>query len=96
METKENRITNVVQQLATPKMFKSTRHRLIKFEYLAFQWLKNVKMRIKESSYVKYHNMVRNHMIPELGERQMEQITTEAVEQFAEKETARADCRRRQ
>ncbi|MCI8375961.1 MAG: site-specific integrase [Lachnospiraceae bacterium] len=85
METKENRITNVVQQLTAPKMFKGTKRKFLKFEHLAFQWLKNVKLRIKESSYVKYHNMVQNHMIPDLGEWQMEQLTTEVVEHFVQK-----------
>ena len=85
METKENRITNVVQQLTTPKRFKATKRRSVKFEDLSSQWLKNVKLRIKESSYVKYHNMVQNHMIPDLGHWQMADLTTEIVEQFVQK-----------
>lgn len=86
METKEKRITNAVQQFTTPKMFKSTKLKpTVIFEPLATQWLKNVKLRIKESSYVKYHNTVQNHIIPDLGTCQMNQLTTEAVERFVEK-----------
>ena len=85
METKENRITDVVQQFTIPKIFKGTKRRLFKFEFLAMQWLKNVKLRVKESSYVKYYNIVKNHIIPDLGEQQLEYLTTEVVEQFIQK-----------
>lgn len=84
METKENQITGTVQQFTISKIFKRTKHKLFKFEPLAMQWLKNTKLRVKESTYVKYYNIVQNHMIPDLGKWQLERLTTEVVEQFVQ------------
>ena len=86
METKEKRITDAAQQLPVSKTFRVTKHKItVSFDTLTVQWLKNVKLRIKESSYVKYYNMVQNHILPDLGTWQMDQLTTEAVEQFVQK-----------
>ena len=35
----------------------------MEFEAIVRQWLDNVRLRVKESSYVKYNNLVRNHII---------------------------------
>lgn len=85
METKENRITDTAQPFIIPRMFRGTKHKLFKFESLATQWLKNTKLRVKESTYVKYYNLVQNHIIPDLGKCQLERLTTEIVEQFVQK-----------
>ena len=34
----------------------------MEFEAIVRQWLDNVRLRVKESSYVKYNNLVRNHI----------------------------------
>ena len=86
METKEKRNSNAAQQFHASKMFRATKHKMaVSFDTLSAQWLKNVKLRIKESSYVKYYNMVQNHILPDLGSWQMDQLTTEAVERFVQK-----------
>lgn len=86
MKTKEKRTANAVHQLSTPKTLSGPEHKAsIRFDALTAQWLKNVKLRIKESSYVKYYNMAQNHIIPTLGEYQTDKLTTEAVEQFVQK-----------
>ena len=82
MKTKENQFTKVTQGLAQLKIVK---HKSIQLEMMAIQWLKNTKLRVKESSYVKYHNMVQNHIIPDLGSWRRDQLTTEAVELFVQK-----------
>ena len=82
MKTKENQFTKVTQGLAQLKIVK---HKSIQLEMMAIQWLKNTKLRVKESSYVKYHNMIQNHIIPDLGSWRMDQLTTEAVELFVQK-----------
>lgn len=51
---------------------------------MAEQWLGNVRLHIKESSYVKYHNLVRNHITPDLGEVPLTAFTTELAENFIE------------
>ena len=55
-----------------------------KLEVVALQWLENSKMRIKESSYVKYANMLQKHILPEMGEVRMKRLTTEMVERFVQ------------
>lgn len=56
----------------------------MQFKTLAENWLNNVKLHIKESSYVKYHNIVKNHIIPGLGEIVISDFTTNVVEMFIE------------
>ena len=48
------------------------------------QWLKNVKFRVKESSYAKYYNLAHNHIIPCLGEITLRKLTTGVVQEFIE------------
>ena len=90
MKTKEKRITTASQQLPTFETSRVPEHKaLVRFDVLTVQWLKNVKLRIKESSYVKYYNMVQNHIVPELGTYRMDELTTEIVEQFVQKKLTR-------
>lgn len=56
----------------------------VRFQYLAEQWLENVKFRVKESSYVKYYNLVYNHIIPSLGNIFISDFTTRVIENFIE------------
>lgn len=46
------------------------------FKYWLDYWLKLSKLRVKESTYVKYNNSIRNHIEPELGNLTMNEITT--------------------
>ncbi len=61
------------------------RKRTVKMDVLACRWMENVKLKVKESSYVKYHNLVYNHLIPELGDRPSGKLTTAYVEEFVQK-----------
>lgn len=54
------------------------------FGFLADRWLNNARFHVKESSYVKYHNLVKNHIIPTLGEINFNEFTTKTVEVFVE------------
>ena len=36
-------------------------------ETIAEQWLENSRMRVKESSYIKYRNLLQNHILPCMG-----------------------------
>lgn len=85
MKTKEKQSTKVTQRLSQLKIGK---HKTIQLEMMAIQWLNNTKLRVKESSYVKYHNMIQNHIIPDLGTWRMDQLTTETVELFVQKKLA--------
>lgn len=56
----------------------------IKFGALAAQWLSSIRSQIKEQSYVKYCNILDNHILPQLGEEPLPGITTEMLENFIE------------
>lgn len=56
----------------------------MEFEAIVQQWLDNVRLRVKESSYVKYNNLVRNHILPQLGSVKAGQMTTAVVEAFVQ------------
>ena len=84
METKEKFIPTTPLQLTTSKPQGKIKRKAIKFDFLAGQWLDNVKLRVKESSYVKYYNLVQNHILPELGDLRASQLTTDVIEQFVQ------------
>ncbi len=49
------------------------------------EWLSFRKMRVKESTYIRYRNMVDNHIRPYLGRRPIEEIDTVAMEAYVSK-----------
>ena len=53
-----------------------------KLETIVPQWLENSKMRVKESTYVKYVNLTSNHILPLLGDLEAEKLPTDRIEQF--------------
>ena len=50
-----------------------------KLETIVPQWLENSKMRVKESTYVKYVNLTSNHILPLLGDLEAEKLTTDRI-----------------
>ena len=52
------------------------------FKYWLDYWLKLSKLRVKESTYVKYKNQIQNHIEPELGCLSMSEITTIKIDSF--------------
>lgn len=54
----------------------------LKMETIILQWLENSRIRVKESTYVKYVNLTANHILPQFGELESARMTTELVEQF--------------
>lgn len=81
MDTNRNRFTSLYETGTAGQQAPggSGRERL---DDLAGQWLRNSRLRVKETSYVKYRNLVNNHIVPELGERYTDMLTTEAVSGF--------------
>ena len=55
------------------------------FESVALEWLSWIQTQIKQSSYVKYRNMIRLHLIPNFGNACITEITREDVNQFCSK-----------
>lgn len=50
---------------------------------VAQRWENNICQQVKESSYVKYHVIVKNHILPALGQLSVEEMTHETIESFA-------------
>lgn len=57
---------------------------VVSMESIAEQWLRNVRLRVKESTYVKYNNIVRNHIVPVMGQLPVGNLTTTVLESFIE------------
>lgn len=53
------------------------------FEEYCQEWLLLNRSRVKRSTYVKYYNIVNNHIIPRLGERMPQSLDTVMLETFS-------------
>lgn len=53
-----------------------------KYEFWLSEWLKTKRLRVKESTYVRYQNIIKNHIIPELGKYPINKISTALIESF--------------
>lgn len=54
-------------------------------EGYSLQWLKEIQKQVKSSTFVKYTNVVNNHIIPALGFIKIIELSTEVVREFADK-----------
>lgn len=52
------------------------------FGEYASQWLSYIEKQIKHSTYVKYTNTIKNHIIPFIGNQTLGDITTERIKDF--------------
>ena len=52
------------------------------YEFWLNQWLKARKISIKESTYIRYRNTIKNHIKPELGKYPINKISTALMEKF--------------
>ncbi len=55
---------------------------IITFKDLAQNWLNSAKLRVKESTYVRYCNQMQKHILPYFAKYQASKISTELVEQL--------------
>ena len=53
-------------------------------EQYSEQWLNRCKLRVKESTLVKYHNILEKHISPVFNSLPISQVTSEVVQQFTE------------
>lgn len=70
-----------MQKETNKELFTSTEEN-ITIGDIAVRWLENSKLRVKESTYVKYRNQVDNHILPVLGGEKLCEFTTFKVENF--------------
>ena len=53
-----------------------------KYEYWLFEWLSKKKLAVKDSTYIRYRNIVDNHIAPTLGKYPISKISTSLMEKF--------------
>ena len=56
------------------------------FQEVAELWLGNIRCRVKESTYAKYANVVRKHLIPAFGNCKDGELTTWQAEEMVRRE----------
>lgn len=52
------------------------------YEFWLSEWLKTKKLSVKESTYVRYQNSIKNHINPALGKYPINKISTALIENF--------------
>jgi len=55
----------------------------ITFADLSRRWLYSTKLRVKESTYAGYVNLIERHILPELGGYRLNKLTSEVFDRFA-------------
>ena len=53
-----------------------------KYEFWLAEWLKSKRIGIKESTYIRYRNVIENHINPELGKYPINKVGTALIEKF--------------
>ncbi len=53
-----------------------------KYEVWLYEWLRSKRMGIKDSTYIRYRNVIENHINPELGKYPINKISTPLMERF--------------
>lgn len=53
-----------------------------KYEYWLDEWLRTKRLSVKESTYIRYRNTIKNHIKPDLGKYPISKISTSLMEQF--------------
>lgn len=62
--------------------FTAKRKRVL--EDISQLWLQNARNHLKEASYIKYRNILYNHILPEIGYLKLSELTTERIGAFVE------------
>lgn len=65
------------------------------FRRLAENWLAATRCRVRESTYIKYRNLLNSYILPELGDKEWNEFSQEQLEIFCRKMRAEGGCRRR-
>lgn len=57
------------------------------FGYYTQQWLQTVKLKCKQSTYNKYHNICKNHIVPIWGEFKVQELSSDDISGFLSSKT---------
>lgn len=81
-EAKEKRLAE--QASLTQIGFTAANHS-ITFDMLAGLWLMDIKITVKESTYTRYHRIIRTYLFPFMGERDLSKMDTAFLKDVTEK-----------
>lgn len=96
---KDVRSKLAVQKIANNSCPNSDIHRnesiylSLQFECLANEWLSYMKSRIRESSYVKYRNILNSYLLPRLGETLTSNLCSETIGNLCQELLLSGGCR---
>ncbi|WP_040197771.1 tyrosine-type recombinase/integrase [Candidatus Soleaferrea massiliensis] len=54
----------------------------VTFRAVLFLWLQNNRIRLKDQTYAKYLDLIKNHLVPEIGNVQVKRLDATAINQF--------------
>lgn len=54
----------------------------LKFSSIIGSWLNNIKFHVKESTFAHYHTVIKNHLLPHLGECRISEINDDYMERY--------------
>lgn len=57
-------------------------HNDTKYEFWLYEWLSKKKLAVKDSTYIRYRNIIENHIDPFLGKYPIRKISTSLMEKF--------------
>lgn len=80
MNTNRKLVTTLFQKIIGQKKARCRCSKDETVKSIAQSWLENSSFHLKESSYIRYRNLVWNHILPELGEMKISEVTTERVQ----------------
>lgn len=74
----------VKQKLKAAKIAPTPNSQYTTIKQCTMEWLDNIQSKVKQSTYVKYTNIVNNHIIPSLGNVDIHTLSTELVKKFVD------------
>lgn len=78
----KNKLIQRQQSSETAMLQISTTSEKSKYEYWLNEWLALKKLKIKDSTYIRYRNSIENHIKPHLGKYPIDKIGTSLMESF--------------
>ena len=58
--------------------------KITKYSDILIRWLESTRINVKESTYARYRQLVERHITPDLGNYQINKISTHVIEKFVE------------
>lgn len=73
------------EMLTIKNSFNKLKHNSVSLDSLLLIWLENNKIKLKHTTYVKYYEVIINHIIPEIGKTKIKKIDTSLINSFLER-----------